>query len=48
MALRGRLARAVQHIAPPKEIEHIVRETYLRIRQVGGDRKIESPRSFSG
>jgi len=36
MALRGRLARAVQHIVPPKEIEDIVQETYLRIRQVGG------------
>jgi RNA polymerase sigma-70 factor (ECF subfamily) len=46
MALRGRLARAVQHIVPPKEIEDIVQETYLRIRQVGGNRKIESPRSF--
>lgn len=46
MTLRGRLARAVQHIVPPKEIEDIVQETYLRIRQVGGDRKIESPRAF--
>jgi len=46
MAIRGRLARAVQHIVPPKEIEDIVQETYLRIRQVGGKTRIESPRSF--
>ena len=45
MALRGRLARAVRHIVPPKEIEDIVQETYLRVCQVGGGRKIESPRS---
>lgn len=46
MAIRGRLARAVQHIVPPKEIEDIVQETYLRICQVGGKTRIESPRSF--
>lgn len=46
MAIRGRLARAVQYIVPPKEIEDIVQETYLRICQVGGKTKIESPRSF--
>jgi len=46
MALRGRLARAVQHIVPPKEIEDIVQETYLRICQLGGDRKVESPQAF--
>jgi len=46
MALRGRLVRAVQHIVPPKEIEDIVQETYLRIRQVGGKTSIESPQSF--
>jgi RNA polymerase sigma-70 factor (ECF subfamily) len=46
MAIRGRLARAVQHIVPPKEIEDIVQETYLRIRQVGGKTNIQSPRSF--
>ena len=46
MAIRGRLARAVQHIVPPKEIEDIVQETYLRICQVGGKTHIQSPRSF--
>lgn len=46
LAIRGRLARAVQHIVPPKEIEDIVQETYLRICQVGGKTNIQSPRSF--
>ena len=46
MAIRGRLAHAVQHIVPPKEIEDIVQETYLRICQVGGKTQIQSPRSF--
>jgi RNA polymerase sigma-70 factor (ECF subfamily) len=46
MAIRGRLARAVQHIVPPKEIEDIVQETYLRICHVGGKTRIQSPQSF--
>lgn len=46
MSLRGRLARAVQHIVPPKEIEDIVQETYLRICQAGGGRNVESPQAF--
>ena len=46
MSLRGGLARAVQHIVPPKEIEDIVQETYVRVCQVGGKKKIKSPRSF--
>lgn len=46
MSLRGGLARAVQHIVPPKEIEDIVQETYVRVCQVGGKKEIKSPRSF--
>ena len=44
--LRGSLARAIQHIVPPKEIEDIVQETYLRICKAEQERKIRSPRSF--
>jgi RNA polymerase sigma-70 factor (ECF subfamily) len=46
VALRSSLSRAVQHIVPPKEIEDIVQETYLRVCQQGGDSGIRSPRSF--
>ena len=45
-SMRGSLARAVQHIVPAKEIEDIVQETYVRICQANGERKIRSPRSF--
>jgi len=45
-SLRGSLARAVQHIVPAKEIEDIVQETYVRVCQAHGERKIRSPRSF--
>lgn len=46
MSLRGSLARAVQHIVPPREIEDIVQETYVRVCQVDGKNEIRSPRSF--
>ena len=46
VSLRGSLARAVQHIVPPKEIEDIVQETYVRVCQVGGEKEIKSPRAF--
>jgi len=45
-SLRGRLARTIQHIVPPKEVEDIVQETYVRICKAQGERKIRSPRSF--
>jgi len=45
-SLRGSLARAVQHIVPPREIEDIVQETYVRVCQAGGEQEIRSPRSF--
>lgn len=45
-ALRGGIARAVQHIVPQKEVEDILQETYLRICKAQGERKIRSPRSF--
>jgi RNA polymerase sigma-70 factor (ECF subfamily) len=46
VALRGSLARAIQRIVPPREIEDIVQETYLRVCQANSDREIRSPRSF--
>lgn len=46
VSLRGSLARAIQHIVPPKEIEDIVQETYVRVCQVGGENEIRSPRAF--
>ena len=46
MPLRGSLARAVLGIVPPKEIEDIVQETYVRVCQVQSKEKIREPRSF--
>ena len=46
VSMRGSLARAVQHIVPPKEIEDIVQETYVHVCQVDGKNEIKSPRSF--
>ncbi len=34
VSLRGSLARAVLGIVPPKEIEDIVQETYVRVCQI--------------
>ena len=34
IALREQIARLVMHIVPPKEVEDIVQETYVRICQV--------------
>ena len=46
MSLRGSLARAVLGIVPPKEIEDIVQETYVRVCQIERKEKIREPRSF--
>ncbi len=46
MSLRGNLARAVLGIVPPKEIEDIVQETYVRVCQIDMKEKIREPRSF--
>ena len=46
MSLRGSLARAVFGIVPPKEIEDIVQETYVRVCQIEKTHKIREPRSF--
>ncbi|MFT7558254.1 MAG: RNA polymerase sigma factor (sigma-70 family) [Flavobacteriales bacterium] len=45
LEIRSRLARIVSHIVPPKEVEDIVQETYVRVCQVDSER-IQHPRSF--
>lgn len=46
ISIRNGLARAVGGIVPPKEVEDVVQETYVRVCQVGSDSEIKSPRSF--
>lgn len=46
LSLRSRLARLVRDIVPPKEVEDIVQETYVRVCQVENRAAIREPRSF--
>jgi RNA polymerase sigma-70 factor (ECF subfamily) len=46
MAARDSIARMVSRIVPPKEIEDIVQETYVRICQMDNRESIEQPKSF--
>ncbi|PKG98050.1 RNA polymerase sigma factor [Paraglaciecola sp. MB-3u-78] len=46
MAARNSMARMVSRIVPPKEIEDIVQETYVRICQMDKRETIEQPKSF--
>lgn len=46
LALRGRLARLVMGIVPPKEVEDIVQETFVRICQVKNKDAVRAPQSF--
>ena len=45
VSIQGGLARAVSGIVPPKEIEDVVQETYVRVCQLKSS-EIDSPRSF--
>ncbi|MFL0798169.1 MAG: RNA polymerase sigma factor [Cellvibrionaceae bacterium] len=45
IACRENLSRAVSRFVPPKEIEDIVQETYVRMCQVNSD-EIRHPRAF--
>lgn len=45
MVLRGQIARLVMRIVPPKEVEDIVQETYVRICRVDSE-TIREPRSY--
>lgn len=44
--LREQIARLVMRIVPPKEVEDIVQETYVRICQVDNKEAIREPRSY--
>jgi len=46
LSLRGSLARSVAGIAPPREIEDIVQEAYVRVCQVEKKSGIRSPRAY--
>lgn len=45
-AFRGLLIRAVSRIAPPKDVEDIVQETYVRACQAEKKQDIKYPRAF--
>ena len=46
LAVRGQIARLVMRIVPPREVEDIVQETYVRICQIKNKESIRDPRSF--
>ncbi|MBU2884286.1 sigma-70 family RNA polymerase sigma factor [Gilvimarinus agarilyticus] len=46
MSVRKGLIRAVSGMVPPKEIEDIVQETYVRVCTVKNSEQISHPRSF--
>ncbi len=46
VSIRSSLERAVSGIVPPKEIEDVVQETYVRVCQTQSKNEITSPRSF--
>ncbi|GBL04349.1 RNA polymerase sigma factor [Glaciecola sp. KUL10] len=46
VATKESLTRMVSKLVPPKEIEDIVQETYVRICQLECEDKIEKPKSF--
>ena len=46
LSFRNALIRAISHIVPPRDIEDIVQETYVRVCQVEQKEHIKYPRSF--
>ena len=46
VAAKDSLVRMVSRLVPPKEIEDIVQETYVRICQIEHHDEIQQPRSF--
>lgn len=46
LSMRKRLAGIVSRMVPPKEVEDIVQETYVRLCKVENKEEIEEPRSF--
>lgn len=45
-AIRGRLVRLVVGIVPPRDVEDIVQETYVRVCQIENKDAIRRPQSF--
>ena len=46
LSFRKNLLRAVSRIVPPREIEDIVQETYVRLCQVEDENTVNYPRAF--
>lgn len=46
ISLRSSLARAVMGLVPPREVEDIVQETYVRVCQIKRPDAIRQPRSY--
>jgi len=46
MAIRQTMRRVISRIVPPREVEDIVQETYVRICQIENKETITQPRSF--
>lgn len=46
LAIRGGLARAISGIVPPREVEDVVQETYVRMCQSRHAEEIRAPRAF--
>lgn len=46
LRIRGALARSVSGIVPPRDIEDIVQETYVRVCQADAKEPIRTPRTF--
>ena len=46
MSAKDSLIRMVSRLVPPKEIEDIVQETYVRICQLDNEQSIQQPTSF--
>lgn len=46
VSMRSGIARSVSGIVPPHEVEDIVQETYVRVCQVAGPRRIRHPKSY--
>ena len=46
LGLRNALARSVTGIVPPKDVEDIVQETYVRVCQIEQKEEIKTPRSY--
>ena len=46
ISIKTSLARSIASIVPPREVEDVVQETYVRVCQSSNSSEIKSPRSF--